>query len=869
MTKDIAVLWASGRQKGSVAVLNGVLDGLSVTGGEGAVTGNSFSLAPPSRLRMRITEPDPNVGSAGAVATIHTAHPFSLYVRDVSSEYPIFIPDLGVAVTEADDDRSYRDIEQMAHALGLQSNLQRIEDEPEEGYESAAAHTRAQTCPTWLGLSRDFRIFEVAFRSSEQRYDRIYPRLHGHGVGLPETGNNAVTYNFVMGRGQGCVHSISRRLEDGVLPILHGTLTDEEMAYHFTAFVTLECSGLTLENLRGSHFLVADRYGHGYVHTPEQAANCEALLSTEMERQEQTVLFFRVRAANQGRVPRYAWFKSVWPSAEGLGKRSLDGATGFSSFESGRVFAVSRLNGKPLPQEEIAVLVKPGEEALFDFLVPHRPLPKERAARLLTQGFEDRHAQCRRFWGEKLATAARVELPEKRIEEMVRAGLLHLDLVTYGLEPEGTCTPSVGVYCPIGSESAPIIQFMDSMGWHHLARRSLAYFLDKQHQDGSMQNFGGYMLETGAALWSMGEHYRYTRDNAWVRQIARQLLKSCEYLLNRRRENEKEELHGRGYGMLDGKVADPEDPYHIFMLNGYASLGLSRVAEMLADIDPPESERLRTEAERFKKDIRSALLEAVARSPVVPLGDGTWCPTAPPWAEGRGPVSLFVEGAASYTHGAFATRDSLLGPLYLVLQEVIEPDEQPATWMVQYLTDIFHQRNVAFSQPYYSPHALVHLLRGEVKAFLKAYYNGFTGLADRETYTFWEHYYHLSPHKTHEEGWFLMQTRWMLYLERGKVLHLLPGIPRAWLASGKCLELHNVATYFGPASLTVKSELDEGRIEATIKCASEHRPECVLLRLPHPEEQKATKAIGGRYDPVTETVQIEPFEGKAEVKLLF
>ena len=55
------------------------------------------------------------------------------------------------------------------------------------------------------------------------------------------------------------------------------------------------------------------------------------------------------------------------------------------------------------------------------------------------------------------------------------------------------------------------------------------------------------------------------------------------------------------------------------------------------------------------------------------------------------------------------------------------------------------------------------------------------GLADRETYTFWEHYFHASPHKTHEEGWFLMQTRWMLWLEDGDTLKLLPGVPRAWL----------------------------------------------------------------------------------------
>jgi len=283
MTKDIAVLWAGGRQKGSVAVLNGTLDGLSVTGGEGAVTGNSFSLAPPSRLRMRITEPDPNVGSAGAVATIHTAHPFSLYVRDVSSEYPILI---------------------------------------EETYDVAAAHTRSLVCPIWLGLSRDFRIFEVAIRNGQERGERVCPRFHGYGVGLPESDNNPVSYNFVMGRGQGCVHDVSRRLEEGVLPILHGTLSDEDMAYDFTAFVTLESSKLTLENLQGTHFLVADRHGPGHMQTPEQTRLYESLLSAEMERDEETVLFFRAKGVNRGRVPRYAWFKNISPSAKDVQNRS-------------------------------------------------------------------------------------------------------------------------------------------------------------------------------------------------------------------------------------------------------------------------------------------------------------------------------------------------------------------------------------------------------------------------------------------------------------------------------------------------------------------------------------------------------------------
>ena len=134
-----------------------------------------------------------------------------------------------------------------------------------------------------------------------------------------------------------------------------------------------------------------------------------------------------------------------------------------------------------------------------------------------------------------------------------------------------------------------------------------------------------------------------------------------------------------------------------------------------------------------------------------------------------------------------------------MFQEVIDPDEPAAKRLLNYHTDNYYLRNAAFSQPYYSRHAWVELERGRVKPFLKTYYNTFAGLADRETYTFWEHYYHVSPHKTHEEGWFLMQTRWMLWMEKEDTLNLLPGIPRAWFEEGKRIELENIATYFGPA----------------------------------------------------------------------
>jgi len=296
---------------------------------------------------------------------------------------------------------------------------------------------------------------------------------------------------------------------------------------------------------------------------------------------------------------------------------------------------------------------------------------------------------------------------------------------------------------------------------------------------------------------------------------------------------------------------------------------MSRVAEMLAGVDPQQAQRIAGEAAALKADIRVALGENMAQSPAVPLADGSWCPTIGPWAEARGPVSLCTDRNNWYTHGAFVGRDSMIGPLYLILTEVLDPSEPLADLLLNYSVDLWHERNVAFSQPYYSPHPRFHLQRGEVPAFLKAYYNTFAGLADRETYTFWEHFFGASPHKTHEEGWFLMQTRWMLYLEDGDTLKLLPGIPRAWLQAGQSLEFSGVASYFGPLSLNVTVAPDHRALQAEITCDSARKPARVELRLPHPQHRHPIAVEGGQYDPTREIVLLDPFPGQVNVSLTY
>jgi hypothetical protein len=605
--------------------------------------------------------------------------------------------------------------------------------------------------------------------------------------------------------------------------------------------------------------------------TEAQQAIVDEKVKEFENRREETVLYYRIVAENHASVPRYAWYKTPRPGRGWWSGFSweFESSTGFSAFDDGMIFCISKLNGAPMPDEEMAVMLNPGEKAVFEFFLPHSPISRQRAEQLLYQTFDQRYRECKQYWESVLGTVPSIQLPEKRIQEMLCAGLLHLNLVTYGNEPGGTLAPCIGVYSPIGTESSPIVQFYSSMGWHDVAKRSLQYFLDKQHDDGMIQNFGGYMIETGAALWSMGEYFRHTHDVDWARTAEPKLLKACEFLINWRNRNKDEKLKSKGYGMIAGKVADPNDDYHQFMLNAYAYLGMKRTGEILRKINSPAADRIESEAVSWKADIRESFFHSMAGSPVVPLGDGTWCPTAPPWTESTGPQMLYADKWNSFSHGTFTVRDVMLGPMYLIFCEVLDPDETASKMMLNYHTELFYQNNAAFSQPYYSRHAWLELKRGLVKPFLKTYYTTVSALADRETYTFWEHIYHVSPHKTHEEGWFLMQTRWMLFMEDGNTLKLLPGIPRKWLATGEGIEIENMSSYFGPFMLRVKPDVEKGMITADITCNSERKPAAVLLRVPHPGYLKAKSVTGGTYDPETETVRIESFTGTANIVLRF
>lgn len=873
-SQTVSIRWKQNPGTGAVEVTNGSIQKLNaVNGSEKDKTFSFVSHEGDYVLEMALMGCNSEVGPEATIVHITTTqgNSFSFFLRDVQSVNPIFIPNYEVVILPTDDKRDYAQVEFDVTSKKLLSKIQKIEQEPEMSFDLAASKVRNMNTPIWLGLGRNMCLFEVEeeLETNNLECKMIRPRFSGSPISLPESDNQTLFYRYALGRGVGIMNNVKRSLEQGKLPIYHSEMQDDDVKYHTVTFVTLGSLPLNQDNILGTDYYISDKYSPGRAFTEEQKQILEKRLTTyEQSKQDEIILCSKTIIENTGDVPRYAWIKTP-QAGYGNWKYSFDSNTGFSSFSKDKVFCISMIDDKPMPNEEMAVLIQPGESVVYEFYLPHTPISRKQALQIASLDFELKYEECKKYWLNKLGDGAYIEVPEKRISEMIQAGLLHLDLITYGREPDAPLAANVGIYSPIGTESSPIMQFYMSMGWEEEAKRSIMYFLDTQQKSGLVANYSGYMIETGAVLWNIGEYYRYTRDRQWIKDILPNIQKACDYLISWRNENKKESLRGKGYGMIDGKVADPEDNYHQFMLNGYSCLGLKRMGEILSDIEPALSAKYKKTAEIWKEDIKSSLINSMSLSPVIPLGDGTWCPTVPPWPESATPRALYQQKGNFWSHGTFTIADALLGPLYLIYTEILDPEDVESKIIYESNSELFLQNNSAFSQPYYSAHNWYQVKKGMVKPFLNTYYTTMAATADRETYSFWEHLFKMTPHKTHEEANFLMDTRRMLYIENKDTLEVFKMIPRLWMEDGKQIILSDVKSYFGELDVKSSSHTDLGYIDVVVECHSERKPHCIKVRIPHPEGKKPARVEGGIYDSKTETIVVDNFNGISKIHVSY
>lgn len=735
---------------------------------------------------------------------------FTFMPEDANEKYPVYYKKEGVIITTAPDERTFDEIEKLIAKRKGVTDRERFESEKEMTLEEANTLEK-RSCPTFLSVFGNVNLWEAGFRGfpieevqHEYLYDYFMPRKNWTRRKFGED-SDRVVYCYSFGRGMGAKNDLRRENFKGIYPSVIATLRDNGIKYVNQSFCDSSC--LHIAEDKGSFYLNADYHSASPVFTEEQEKHV-----LEGEDENQTILRCRITATNENDFPAYAYFRlphintKIMAEFECVEQTFKKGC----GFYKNKIYSVCNVNGKRADNIEFALLLLPGESCVVKFALFHTPQEASVAEQVDPENFESRLDEAECYWKKTLGDVAEWQFPEETIEKAFKTGYFHILSACYGRKGDETFAPTPGVYAPIGSESSPMIQFLDSVGATSLADYCVNYFFDKEHADGFIQNIRGYMLENGAALYTAGLHFEYTKDIRWLNRNADRIRKAALYILDWMKRNENDKA--TGYGMIDGQVADPEDTFRSYCLNSFACAGLNKASELLK-ASGKEYKDVEAAGKILLTRVRDTFHDAEVRSPLVPLKNGEWVPAVGPWAEAKGAISLHIDNDVCFTHAGHNLKDSLLSLGFLVYYGVFSPDSEEATRIIDYLTDSYFVDNTAFSQPYYNLVPLVNLSRGERKAFLKEYYTAFATLADRETCSFWEHYFLATPHKTHEQAWFLMRTREMLYLEKDGALYLLSGIPDLWRGKGKKIVLKNAHCLYGEFSLIVEFADDKIYVE--------------------------------------------------------
>jgi hypothetical protein len=224
----------------------------------------------------------------------------------------------------------------------------------------------------------------------------------------------------------------------------------------------------------------------------------------------------------------------------------------------------------------------------------------------------------------------------------------------------------------------------------------------------------------------------------------------------------------------------------------------------------------------------------MALSPVVKVGDGTYRRYVPfaPYMRGLG--TELDTGFSGYADGRWF--EFVMGGLLLVRSGIFDVHEP----VVQEMLDVYEDRLVQDGQNGqngYNDAPALYLLLDDVPLFLRGMYNSYAAEVDPNLgYIFWEvQKRQYAKDKTFEEAAFIERVRAMLVMEDGKDLWLARATPRVWLEQDKKIAVKNAPTCFGTVAYEIRSDVDHGKITATVEMPTRSAPKAVRLRFRHPK----------------------------------
>jgi len=479
-------------------------------------------------------------------------------------------------------------------------------------------------------------------------------------------------------------------------------------------------------------------------------------------------------------------------------------------------------------------------------------------------------------------------------------------------DPRGVYVVRDNPFPPLGCETDRILWALDHLGMHQVAADGMSIWLENQNQDGSLSLNSGieqaHKIGALQILWVMAEHYRLTGDKEWLKQQLPRLKAAADWILQRRRATMKTELtpaeiagikNGTWspYG-LQPKVSmgdgDPSGSRYYYWADACGYRSVKMLADVIGDIAPQLGADYAAEAEKYRRDILPVLEESIVLSPVIRVRDGTSRSFHPQGFQDRGPLAQALPvGANIYSHcgpyhadycitaaaieawlktGLLSADDVRIDGHFDVLEDDFLLDHP---WVRRRKADYDPERDwFDFGWSYQSGWERLpeyYLWTDDVPNFLRSWLNRCAVDINLSDYSFNEHTTFAPNDKSHGKAVFLSNFRNMLVMEIGDRLWLARATPRAWLAHGKRIRVSGSPTHFGSLAYEIVSDLDHGRITATVEMPSRKSAPEVVLRLRHPQAAPIRSVtVNGQvwqaFDAAQEVVRLSNVTGKVVVR---
>jgi hypothetical protein len=645
---------------------------------------------------------------------------------------------------------------------------------------------------------------------------------------------------FFLGPAQTPVSARVRTLEDGYLPIVSYSVEDQGIDYRFTMFEwKLQSAAGTVEIVNFVRVTVSNSGTGPRTAFLTSAMRYQAEQTTEYPTGDDR--FMRpipASGAGQFNQPGESFSKDWTYSLDG-NALIRDGRilylfpahpaprlslTLHTHYNRPRPITSTRLDVQPDTPTGVAayaVELAPGETRTLDFRMPLVPVTpgSPEAAVLEGADFDAAHQAAVAFWREIVGRGMEIDVPERKAVDTFRASLVYNLMALNVVDGEDAQTVNLFQYHRFYlRDSADLVRMYDATGYSDIAARVFSLYPSRQTDDGNFLSQPGQYDGWGEALWSIGEHFRRTRDLHFAEEFYPRVARAVAWLVKARAADP---LHI----MPRSDVRDNE--YVAAHLTGYNFLaldGLQSAIELAAATGhSADAEAFRREYADYRATFLR-LLDAAASK------DGGYIPPALDARNWQG---------------------TDWGNLLSVTPEpVLDPHDPRVTKTLEDVQARYQEGIATYAEPddgeflhHYLTikNTLTELVRGDEKDQEQAIREFYAELLHTSsTHTGFEYAIrpwgsrdfegNLAPH-----GWFAADyrnlLRNMMVREEGDTLHLLSAVSPEWIGAGKRIEVARAPTLFGSLDFSLEMP-DDASAVLRLKPSFQQPPSRIVLHLP-------------------------------------